>query len=70
LRFLLQPWHKKQAATQFASPPTSHNHLEHCPQCGLHFNDWFFWPGIGNYCWPCYHKSGKIYARKEKVENS
>ncbi len=34
----------------------------------LRFNDWFFWPGVGNYCWPCYHATGKIYTRRERIE--
>ncbi len=40
--------------------------LVDCPQCGLRFNDWFFWPGKGNYCWPCYHNTGQVYVRIEK----
>ncbi len=36
-----------------------------CPNCGLPFSDWFWWPGKGNYCWPCYKKHGYIITAKE-----
>jgi len=36
-----------------------------CPNCGLPFSDWFWWPGKGNYCWPCYNKTGKLFVKKE-----
>lgn len=32
------------------------------PRCGLHFSEWFFWPGIGDYCWPCYRDTGVVYS--------
>ena len=40
---------------------------ETCPRCGRPFSDWFFWPGIGNYCWPCYHWNGIIIAKSGMV---
>jgi len=36
-----------------------------CPYCGLPFSDWFFWPPHGNYCWPCYKKTGQIITKPE-----
>lgn len=35
-----------------------------CPNCELPFSDWFWWPGKGNYCWPCYKNHGYIIFRK------
>lgn len=37
-----------------------------CPQCDLPFSDWFWWPGKGDYCWPCYKATGKIFVRKAR----
>ena len=36
----------------------------HCPRCGRRFSEWFFWPSVGDYWWPCYDATGKIFARK------
>lgn len=40
-----------------------------CPECNRRFSDWFFWPGKGNYCWPCYRKTRRIIVRKEPVSD-
>lgn len=37
-----------------------------CPNCGLPFSDWFWWPLKGNYCWPCFNRTGKFYVRRPK----
>lgn len=39
---------------------------ETCLRCNVRFNDWFFWPGHGNYCWPCYRKTGLIITPDSK----
>ena len=25
-----------------------------CPRCRRPFSRWFFWPGKGLFCWPCW----------------
>ncbi len=38
---------------------------ETCPYCGLRFSSWFWWPGKGLYCWPCYKFLGATVVRKD-----
>lgn len=45
------------------APLESRGPETHCPNCGLRFNEWFFWPGEGDYCFPCYYQTGYIYVR-------
>ena len=37
-----------------------------CPNCNIPFNEWFYWPGLGDYCYPCYTATGVIYCRDGK----
>jgi len=36
-----------------------------CPKCLTQFSEWFYWPGRGCYCWPCYIETGRIITRKQ-----
>lgn len=47
---------------RFHSPDT------HCPRCGRKFSEWFFWPGKGDYCWPCYHETEQIVVRQTAAD--
>jgi len=38
---------------------------EACPRCNRSFAYMFLWPGVGTYCWPCYHETGDIYVMQE-----
>lgn len=41
---------------------------DYCPKCGERFSEWFFWPGRGDYCYPCYEKTGVIYVREAAAD--
>lgn len=28
-------------------------HFGTCPDCALRYSEWYYWPGIGEYCFPC-----------------
>ncbi len=51
---------RNRGVFKFWNPPK-----DVCPNCGLPFSDWFFWPGIGDYCWPCYNKTGEIFTKEQ-----
>lgn len=43
---------------------------EKCPKCKRKFSDWFFWPGMGNYCFPCYIESDrKLLIIAKEIKN-